>query len=98
MHSSRDVHRHVRRYLQVFLALLILTGATVVVAELNVSVRIGLVVALSIAALKGMLVAAVFMHLDHERPMVYGLVVLTVVVAFGLLVLPALGHVDRARF
>jgi cytochrome c oxidase subunit IV len=88
----------VRRYLAVFAALLGLTVVTVAVAELNVGVRLGLVIALAIASLKASLVALVFMHLSAERRWIYGIVIFVVVMVAGLLFWPAWGEYDRARF
>jgi cytochrome c oxidase subunit 4 len=55
------------RYLVVWAALAVLTAATYLLAKLPLRDPWHLVVALSIAVLKGSLVALVFMHLSHQR-------------------------------
>jgi len=93
-----SVRAATRRYVGVFAALLGLTAVTVAVAELNVGVRLGIVIAMAIAAIKASLVAAVFMHLSAERRWIYGILIFVVVMAAGLLFWPAWGEYDRARF
>jgi cytochrome c oxidase subunit IV len=44
--------------------------------------------------MKGSMVAAVFMHLSHERRWVYGTLILTVVFFLVLLMLPVLTSLD----
>ena len=55
---------------------------------------VAIAVALIIAAMKGSMVAAVFMHLSHERWWVYGTLLLTVVFFIVLLFLPVLTSLD----
>jgi hypothetical protein len=45
--------------------------------------------------MKGSMVAAVFMHLSHERRWVYGTLILTVVFFVVLLMLPLLTSLDN---
>ena len=59
------------RYLLVFAALLVLTVATVAVSALQLSPTAGIAVGLTIAFAKATLVALFFMHLLHERRIVY---------------------------
>jgi len=47
-------------------------------------------VALIIATIKGSMVAAVFMHLNHEKKWIYGSLILTVVFFIVLLFVPYL--------
>ena len=54
-------------YVRVWAILLILTGITVLASTLHLG-RLGVWVALSIASLKGGLVAQFFMHLKEEPP------------------------------
>ena len=96
--DQTSIRADVRRYLAVFAALIGLTVVTVAVAELNVGVRLGIVIALVIATIKGSLVAAVFMHLSAERRWIYGILIFVVIMAAGLLFWPAWGEYDRARF
>jgi cytochrome c oxidase subunit IV len=76
------------RYLVVWVALLVLTGLTIVVGRMQFG-RANLIVALAIAALKATLVALFFMHL-WESEGVNRLVFLVSVVFVSLLTLGVL--------
>ncbi len=86
-HSAEEIKKHVRFYLLVFGALLFLTVLTVLVAKIEFSHTMHLVVGLGIATLKAGLVAAFFMHLMHEAKLVYRVLVFTVVFFIALLLL-----------
>ena len=47
-----------------------------------------MIVALIIASFKGSLVAAIFMHLTHERKAIYWVLILTVVFFIVLMLIP----------
>ena len=64
-------HNHIvpyRTFILVWIALLILTGATVTVAQYHFG-ALNIWIALGIATLKSSLVIAVFMHLKDEQPL-----------------------------
>jgi cytochrome c oxidase subunit 4 len=69
--DAHDTAVEVRGYLAVFGALLVLTLITVGISYLRLPEAPAVVIALTIAAGKAALVAAFFMHLKGERPMVY---------------------------
>ena len=87
-HSHEDIHKTIRSYVMVFVALLILTGVTVGVSYIHLeSIGERVALALVVAGIKASLVALIFMHLKAERPMIYYALALTavfLVVAFGL--------------
>lgn len=68
--------------------LLVLTGVTVAVAFISLPVAGAIAVALLIASLKGGLVASIFMHLNHEKKIIYALLGLTAVFFTAVLALP----------
>ena len=84
MTHDADVAVHVRGYLMVFGTLLLLTVATVAASYLNLPVGPTVALGLTIAAVKASLVAAFFMHLRHEKAMIYGALSLTGVLAVAL--------------
>jgi hypothetical protein len=61
---------------------------------LSVAVSVHIGVALVIACMKAAMVAAVFMHLNHEKRWVYGTLVMTVVFFVALLLLPVVTSLD----
>jgi len=93
--SHADIDRHVRVYLMVFGALLVLTAATVGAWKLqSISGTAAIALALLIASVKASLVAMFFMHLNAERKAIYWVLALTVLFFFVLLFLPILTASD----
>jgi cytochrome c oxidase subunit 4 len=89
-----DIDKHVRVYITVFVALMVLTVITVAVSYLDLSVVPAVTVALFIAVVKGSLVAGYFMHLVSEKKLIYAVLLLTVAFFIALLALPVLTHSD----
>jgi len=104
--SAHDIKKEVKRYFLVFAALLILSALTVGVSYIHFGVVLAVAIALIIATVKGSLVASYFMHLSHERKLIYGVLILTVVFLASMMFLiisayhdPLLGtqHLDKAH-
>ena len=72
-----DIDHHVKVYLRVFYALLVLTVVTVGASYLEIGFWGGVILALIIAIIKGSLVACYFMHLISEKKMIYSALALT---------------------
>ena len=87
-----DIDRHVRVYITVFVALMVLTIVTVAISRLHLSVPIAVTVALFVAIVKGSLVACFFMHLISEKKLIYAVLAVTAVFFAALLALPAVTH------
>ena len=99
MHSDpAEVKKSVRAYMTVFVTLMVFTVLTVAASRFHFAVPIAITIALIIAAMKGSMVAAVFMHLSHERKAIYGALLLTLVFFIVLLAIPVLGYLDRVRY
>ena len=93
-HDPADIDRHVKVYITVFVALMILTVVTVAISRFHLSVPIAVTVALFVAIVKGSLVAGYFMHLVSEKKLILAVLALTVAFFFVLLALPVLTHSD----
>ena len=89
---AADIDRHVRVYITVFVALMVLTMVTVAVSYLHLSLPVAVTLALLVATVKGSLVACYFMHLIAEKKLIYAVLVLTAVFFLALLALPAVTH------
>jgi cytochrome c oxidase subunit IV len=87
-----DIRAHVRTYIGVFVALMVLTGVTVGVSYLHLPVPAAITVALIIAIVKGSLVALFFMHLSNEKKIIYAALVLTVAFFTFEMYIPTWGH------
>jgi cytochrome c oxidase subunit 4 len=95
MSHAEDIDKHVRTYLGVFGALMVLTVVTVAAwyfLELPVGPTIA--VALFIAMIKASLVACYFMHLISEKKLILYVLILTVFFFFALLLLPVMTSVS----
>ena len=87
-HSIEEFKHHVRRYVLVFVALIVGTILTVAVSYAPIkSVAATVAIALFIACFKAFLVAGYFMHLISEKKMIYGILVATVFFFAGLMYL-----------
>jgi caa(3)-type oxidase subunit IV len=85
----------IRRYVMIGIALLVFTALTVGANQFHFVVPLAITVALIIAVTKGSMVAAVFMHLSHERQWIYGALALTVVFFAVLLFVPLFTTLDN---
>jgi cytochrome c oxidase subunit 4 len=89
---AADIDRHVRIYITVFVALLVLTIVTVAVSRFHLPVPLAVAVALLVATVKGSLVACYFMHLISEKKLILAVLVLTALFFAALVTLPAVTH------
>ena len=96
MHSDpAEVKKSVRSYMTVFVMLMVFTILTVAASRFHLAVPVAITVALVIAAMKGSMVASVFMHLSHEKRAIYGALLLTIVFFLVLLFIPVLSMMDH---
>jgi cytochrome c oxidase subunit IV len=94
-HGHEDIRKHVRVYIGVFVALMVLTIVTVGVAQFHLPTPIAVTVALIVAITKGSLVALFFMHLSNERKAIYATLALTVVFFLFLMAIPKFTENDN---
>ena len=95
MHADVEaVRKSVRTYMMIGGALLVFTGITVGANLLHLSVPAAITLALIIASIKASMVAAVFMHLNHEKRWVYGSLLLTVAFFIVLMSIPLFTTMD----
>jgi len=66
-HDTIDIQSHIKVYMTVFAALAVLTIVTVAASYLDLSTGEAILLALTIASIKGSLVAGYFMHLISEK-------------------------------
>jgi cytochrome c oxidase subunit 4 len=87
-----DIDKHVRVYITVFVALMVLTIITVAVSYLDLAIPLAVTVALFVATIKGALVAGYFMHLVSEKKLIYAVLALTLAFFVALMALPVFTH------
>jgi cytochrome c oxidase subunit 4 len=89
-----EIKKHIPTYLKIGAALLVFTVITVAVNQIELAVPLAITLALIIASIKGSMVAAVFMHLNHEKNWIYGALLLTVVFFVVLMLVPLFTVMD----
>ena len=89
-----DIDKHVRVYITVFVALMVLTIVTVAISRIHLPIPIAVTVALLVATVKGTLVACYFMHLISEKKLIYAVLLVTAAFFVALLALPVITHSD----
>jgi caa(3)-type oxidase subunit IV len=94
MSDAAEVQKTVKTYMSIGAALLVFTGITVAANQFHLAVPAAVTVALIIACMKGSMVAAVFMHLSHEKKWIYGSLILTVVFFAVLMTIPIFTVMD----
>jgi len=93
--DHEDIRHHVKVYLGVFGALMVLTVVTVAISYLHLSaVAVAVGIAMIVATVKGSMVAAYFMHLKSERPEIFWLLLLTASFWVLLMFIPVLMYLD----
>ena len=105
-HAPHDGHDHefdfaksIRTYLKVGATLILFTFITVFVAykvdlgDIHLNIALGLL----IAAFKVSLVGAIFMHLNHERGLIYKTLVFTMIFFAAMMFLFCLAYLDPIK-
>jgi len=90
-----DIRSHVKTYFMIFGALMVLTIITVAVSYLELATPLAVTVALIVAIIKGSLVAMYFMHLLHERKVIYWVLMLTVIFFVFLMFVPLFTNTNK---
>lgn len=93
-----EVKKHVKIYVNVFLALMVLTVITVAVSYLDLPISVAIVLALIVATIKSSLVAGFFMHLIHEKKAVIATLILTAVFFLVLIFIPLFSEADKVTY
>jgi cytochrome c oxidase subunit 4 len=96
-HDPESIRKETKTYITVFIALAVLTALTVGVSYFHLPPVLAIGIALLIAAFKGSLVAGFFMHLFHERKLIYWVLVLTVLFFLVLLFYPTISDWDQRK-
>ncbi len=93
--DAESVKKSIRTYLMVGAALYVFTVITVAINQVHLAVPFAITLALIVASMKGTMVAAIFMHLNHERWWIYGSLIITVVFFAAVMLLPIFTTVDH---
>lgn len=96
-HDVESIRKETRTYIKVFGALAVLTVVTVAISYLHMPPVAAVGLALVVAIFKGSLVAGFFMHLFHERKLIYWVLILTVAFFVFLLFYPTLWELNLRK-
>jgi caa(3)-type oxidase subunit IV len=97
--NIEEIQKSVRKYIIIGVALLALSGFTVWLSTVELPTHgLNILVGMIVATFKASLVALIFMHLNHERPVIYKVLAFTVVFAIVLFVLFVLSARDPLIF
>ena len=96
-HDIIDIQRHIKVYMTIFAALAVLTIITVAASYLDLSTGEAILLALTIASVKGSLVAGYFMHLIDEKALITWILMLTAGFFFILMFIPMASFIDQAQ-
>ena len=94
---AEDIQHHIKVYVNVFIALAILTIVTVAVSFLDVSFIEAFFIAITVATIKGSPVLSFFMHLLEEKPAVIWILATTMVAFLILMFIPLISLTDQAN-
>ena len=96
-HDTMDIQSHIKVYMTVFAALAVLTIVTVAASYLDLSTGEAILLALTIASIKGSLVAGYFMHLISEKALITWILMLTAGFFFVLMLIPMASFIDQTQ-
>lgn len=86
--STEEIQKSVRKYLWIGLILIIFTGITVGLSYVELPTHgLNILVGMIVATFKAALVALIFMHLNHESPLIYKVLAFTTVFALAIFML-----------
>ena len=93
------IQKSIKWYLIIGGLLILFSGLTVALSYWELPTHsLNILVGMILATIKATLVALIFMHLNHERSMIYKILAFTVVFAIVLFTLFILSHEDPLQF
>jgi caa(3)-type oxidase subunit IV len=97
--NVEEIQKSIKKYLFIGALLILASGATVWLSYVELPTHsLNILVGMILATIKATLVALIFMHLNHERSVIYKILVFTVVLAIVLFTLFILSHDDPLQF
>ena len=83
-----DLQKHIKKYTIIGVILGVFTVITVALSYWELPTHaLNIIVGMIVAAFKAALVGLIFMHLNHERSLIYKVLLFTLVFVLGLFVL-----------
>jgi caa(3)-type oxidase subunit IV len=86
--NVEEIQKSIKKYLWIGLTLMVFTAITVWLSTVELPTHgMNILVGMIVATFKAALVALIFMHLNHERAVIYKVLAFTAVFAIALFVL-----------
>lgn len=92
MSDTHNLKKEVVLYYKVFGSLAVLTVITVAISNLKLGIVLAVFIALLVAFTKASLVASFFMHLSHEKKLIYLVLLMTAFFFIGMMGLIVFGY------
>ncbi|OYW77454.1 MAG: hypothetical protein B7Z37_04235 [Verrucomicrobia bacterium 12-59-8] len=93
------IQKSIKWYIIIGVLLIVFSGLTVGLSYVELPTHsLNILVGMILATIKATLVALIFMHLNHERSMIYKILLFTVVLAVVLFALFIFAHEDPLVF
>jgi caa(3)-type oxidase subunit IV len=97
--SPEEIQKSIKKYFLIGFILIVATVITVGLSYVEMPTHgMNIMVGLLVAAVKVSLVGLIFMHLNHERPLIYKILAFTLVFVVALFVLFYMSHEDPLVF
>ena len=94
-----DLQQHVKKYIKIGVLLGVFTVITVALSYWELPTHaLNIIVGMIVAAFKAALVGLIFMHLNHERSLIYKVLLFTLVFVMGMFVLFHYSHIEGLVF
>jgi len=92
MEETHDIKKELKKYIAIFIALLVFTVITVAVSYLHIAVAGAIIIALIIASIKVSMVAGGFMHLITEKKLIHYLLIMTFIFFLVMILITFASH------
>ena len=93
------IQKSIKWYFIIGFILIVFSGHTVGLSYVELPTHsLNIIVGMILATIKAALVALIFMHLSHERPLIYKVLAFTVVFVLALFLLFIFSHGDPLEF
>ncbi len=97
--NIEEIQKSVKKYIIIGITLIVFTGITVWLSYVELPTHsLNILVGMIVATFKAALVALIFMHLNHERPLIYKVLAFTLVFVLALFLLFIFSHADPLEF
>ena len=97
--TPEEIQKSIKKYLLIGATLIVFTIITVWLSYVELPTHgLNILVGMAVATFKASLVALIFMHLNHERSLIYKILAFTAVFVTALFVLFYMTHEDPLVF